>query len=197
MTAELARGVLRVPLVEDAWRLAVWTGERPLTPAGVLSAGDAAEAVRTLGLRFPADELARPRPPHVLWVVVVNTRLVRVERGVARPGPRVGELAVGEPDKLLAFWDEVVMDVLDRADFGLTGSAEIDAGLVDLLTMLYAEGEPVPVARLGHPEAIDQALDVLAYCGLVGRAATGVGLTPLGRTAVRAELRRAFTAPGS
>ncbi|GAT64858.1 hypothetical protein HS048_14845 [Planomonospora sp. ID91781] len=203
--AELARAVLRVPLVRDARRLAAWTGTRQVTPECLLP--DPFLAAAELGLPGPARV-------HLLWVVAVNTGMLRISRGTAAPGPLVltGDLP---PRALLEFWDGVVMDVLDRADESLTGSAVVDEHLAEMLATMYAvsdglspatlvkgilqshevacEARPAQMRQLAAslPGELAAALDLLGYCGLVERSPAGwPRLTPLGVWAVRQDLMR-------
>ncbi|GAA3153568.1 hypothetical protein GCM10010466_50660 [Planomonospora alba] len=202
---ELARAVLDVPLVRDARRLAVWTGTRRVTAECLLP--DPAGAAAELGLPGP-DRL------HLLWVVAVNTGMLRISRGTAAPGPftPAGDLP---PQELLEFWDGVVMDVLDRADESLTGSAVVDEHLAEMLATLYAMGDglapatlvkgilqshevaceasPAQMRRLAAalPGELAAALDLLGYCGLIEWSPAGrPRLTPLGVWAVRQDLIR-------
>ncbi|GAA4041671.1 hypothetical protein [Nonomuraea soli] len=201
--AELAARVPVVPLVADAVALARWTGTRPVGPEAMLPEADAARAVRELGLR--------PERLRLLWVVAVNTGLLRITRQQAVPGPFTFGKGV---EATLEFWDGVVMDVLDRADEGLTGSAVIDEHLAETLATVYSvrTGVSVPVLAKGilqsHEVAcgpykgesilreLTSALELLAYCGLVETTgepiASGsrIRLTPLGTWAVRQDLRR-------
>ncbi|MBG0829467.1 hypothetical protein HS041_17010 [Planomonospora sp. ID67723] len=203
--AELARAVLEVPLVRDARRLAAWTGTREVTPDCLLP--DPFRAVAELGLAGP-DRL------HLLWVVAVNTGMLRISRGTAAPGPLA--LSAGLPPKaVLEFWDGVVMDILDRADESLTGSAVVDEHLAEMLATMYAVNDGISHATLvkgilqSHevacearppqmrelaarlPGELDDALALLGYCGLVEPSAAGwPRLTPLGVWAVRQDLMR-------
>ncbi|MGW4643973.1 hypothetical protein ACWEN6_36010 [Sphaerisporangium sp. NPDC004334] len=196
---ELAEAVLTVPLVRDALRLAGWTGARPVTAEGFLTPADAREAAAWLGAD---DERLR-----LVWVVAVNTGLLRITQAGASPGP-------GLPADLMEFWDGVVMDVLDRTDEGLTGSAVADEHLTEMLATIYATSDGITYTALvegmlqAHeigcearaaemrrlrerlPAELDAALDLLAYCGLFERAADRVRLTPLGVWAVRQDLLR-------
>nr|WP_260407705.1 hypothetical protein [Planomonospora venezuelensis] len=203
--AELARAVLEVPLVRDARRLAEWTGTRRVTPECLLP--DPLRAVAELGLAGP-DRL------HLLWVVAVNTGMLRISRGVAEPGP-LAPAAELPPQALLGFWDGVVMDVLDRADESLTGSAVVDEHLAEMLATMYAvndglshatlvkgilqshevacEARPAQMRELAAalPGELEDALALLGYCGLVEPSAAGwPRLTPLGVWAVRQDLMR-------
>ncbi|MET9339792.1 MULTISPECIES: hypothetical protein [unclassified Nonomuraea] len=202
--ADLARAVPKVPLVADALRLTAWTGTRPVTEHGLLSAADAEAAVAELGL-----EASRLR---LLWVVAVNTGLLQIMRGTASRGPLSLQLPV---EATLEFWDGVVMDVLDRADEGLTGSAVIDEHLAETLATVYSVRTGVAAATLAKgilhshevacdpgaaelrhlaavlPAALYDALALLEYCGLVEQTTTGhFRLTPLGVWAVRRDLLR-------
>ncbi|MER7206020.1 hypothetical protein [Streptosporangium sp. NPDC000239] len=202
---ELAEAVLRVPLVLDAQRLAVWTGTRPVTPEGLLP--DPFLACAELGLPGPARL-------HLLWVVAVNTGMLRISRGMATEGPLA--LSAELPHRaMLEFWDGVVMDVLDRADEGLTGSAVVDDHLAEMLATMYAVSDGLSAATLvkgilqSHevacqarpaemralsaslPGELDAALSLLGYCGLIEPSETGrPRLTPLGVWAVRQDLIR-------
>ncbi|GIH74210.1 hypothetical protein Plo01_06390 [Planobispora longispora] len=203
--ADLARAVPRVPLVADVQRLVAWTGTREVTPECLLP--DPVRAAAELGLSGP-DRL------HLLWVVAVNTGMLRISRGVASPGPLA--LSAELPaTALLEFWDGVVMDVLDRADESLTGSAVVDEHLAEMLATMYAVNEGLSHATLvkgilqSHevacearpaqmreltarlPAELEGALALLRYCGLVEPAAAGWHrLTPLGVWAVRQDLMR-------
>ncbi|MFC6084939.1 hypothetical protein [Sphaerisporangium aureirubrum] len=196
---ELAASVLEVPLVRDAVRLAGWTGSREVTPEGMPLPEDADLAVADLGL-----DLARLR---LVWIVAVNTGLLRISRASASPGP-------GLPPGLLEFWDGVVMDVLDRTDEGLTGSAVVDEHLTEMLATIYAttdgitygalvegmlqaheiacQARPGEMRRLREilPAELDGALDLLRYCGLFRQDGDAVRLSPLGVWAVRQDLLR-------
>ncbi|MFI6510816.1 hypothetical protein ACIBCT_24695 [Streptosporangium sp. NPDC050855] len=203
--AELAEAVLRVPLVVDARRVAAWTGARAVTPEGLLPDPFA-----------PCEELGLPGPArlHLLWVVAVNTGMLRIARGRVVPGPLTLSPDL-PPGTLLEFWDGVVMDVLDRADDDLTGSELIDDHLAEMLATLYAVREGLSAATLvkgilqSHqvacgarpaqmrglaaalPAQLESALELLAYCGLVETSRAGwPRLTPLGMWAVRQDLMR-------
>ncbi|MEO3812443.1 hypothetical protein ABGB17_25875 [Sphaerisporangium sp. B11E5] len=195
----LAAAVPAVPLVRDAVRLAGWTGAREVTPEGLLPPQDADLAVAELGL-----DRGRLR---LVWIVAVNTGLLRITRAGTVPGP-------GLPPALLDFWDGVVMDVLDRTEEGLTGSAVVDEHLTEMLATIYAttdgitygalvegmlqaheiacQARPGEMRRLREilPGELDAALDLLRYCGLFERADDAVRLTPLGVWAVRQDLLR-------
>ncbi|MEV4100386.1 hypothetical protein AB0J42_08990 [Nonomuraea sp. NPDC049649] len=202
--AELAREVPRVPLVADAVRLAGWTGERPVTAEGLLIEADARAAVAELGL-----DASRLR---LIWIVAVNTGLLQILGGRASRGPLPQRLTV---EATLEFWDGVVMDVLDRADEGLTGSRVVDDHLAEMLATIYSVRSGVAVANLARgilqshevacapgpagmrrlaaalPGDLLQALSLLAYCGIVEQTAAGrTALTPLGVWAVRRDLLR-------
>ncbi|MEV0147788.1 MULTISPECIES: hypothetical protein [unclassified Nonomuraea] len=202
--AELARLVPAVPLVADAIRLAAWTGTRPVTPEGLLPETDAAAAAENLGV-----EPARLR---LIWIVAVNTGLLQILRGQALRGPLPELLTV---EATLEFWDGVVMDVLDRADEGLTGSAVVDEHLAEMLATVYSVRSGVAVANLARgilqshevacepgtvqlrrlaaslPAELLEALSLLAYCGLVEQTDAGrTALTPLGVWAIRRDLLR-------
>ncbi|MBB4915888.1 hypothetical protein [Streptosporangium saharense] len=202
---ELAEAVLRVPLVLDAQRLATWTGTRQVTPEGLLP--DPFLACAELGLPSPTRL-------HLLWVVAVNTGMLRISRGVATAGPLA--LSADLPHRaMLEFWDGVVMDVLDRADEGLTGSAVVDDHLAEMLATMYAVSDGLSAATLvkgilqSHevacqarptemralsaslPGELDTALTLLGYCGLIEPSEAGrPRLTPLGVWAVRQDLIR-------
>ncbi|MBN6057882.1 hypothetical protein JYK22_38535 [Nonomuraea sp. RK-328] len=202
--AELARLVPTVPLVADAIRLTAWTGTRPVTPSGLLAEADAAAAAETLGV-----DAARLR---LIWIVAVNTGLLQIVRGRALRGPLPELLTV---EATLEFWDGVVMDVLDRADEGLTGSAVVDEHLAEMLATVYSVRSGVAVANLARgilqshevacepgtvqlrrlaaslPAELLEALSLLAYCGLVEQTDAGrTALTPLGVWAIRRDLLR-------
>ncbi|MEV0596422.1 hypothetical protein [Nonomuraea cavernae] len=201
---ELARLVPAVPLVADAIRLATWTGSRPVTPEGLLSVPDAAAAAEALGV--PAARI------RLIWIVAVNTGLLRITRGQAMRGPLPTRMTA---EATLEFWDGVVMDVLDRADEGLTGSAVVDDHLAEMLATIYSVRSGVAVANLARgilqshevacepgavpmrrlaaslPAELLEALSLLAYCGLVEQTAAGrTALTSLGVWAIRRDLLR-------
>ncbi|MDF2709614.1 MAG: hypothetical protein K0R62_5266 [Nonomuraea muscovyensis] len=202
--AELAAQVPTVPLVADAIRLTSWTGSRAVTPEGLLTEPDAAAAAAELGL-----DPARLR---LVWIVAVNTGLLRIMRGQASRGPLSLRLTA---EATLEFWDGVVMDVLDRADEGLTGSAVVDEHLAEMLATVYSVRSGVAVANLARgilqshevacepgavpmrrlaaslPAELLEALSLLGYCGLVEQTGSGrTALTPLGVWAIRRDLLR-------
>ncbi|WP_043638607.1 hypothetical protein [Nonomuraea candida] len=202
--AELARAVPTVPLVADAIRLTTWTGTRQVTQEGHLAEADAAAAAAELGV-----SAARLR---LIWIVAVNTGLLQIMGGRASRGPLSMRLTV---EATLEFWDGVVMDVLDRAEEGLTGSAVVDGHLAEMLATIYSVRSGVATANLARgilqshevacapgpaemrriaaalPAELLEALDLLAYCGLVEQTAAGrTALTPLGVWAVRRDLLR-------
>jgi hypothetical protein len=202
--AELAAGVTAVPLVADAIRLATWTGSREVTPEGMLSASDATAAAEELGLR--ASRL------RLIWIVAVNTGLLRILGGRVSRGPLSMQLPV---EAALEFWDGVVMDVLDRADDGLTGSEVVDGHLAEMLATIYSVRSGVAVGNLARgilqshevacapgpvemrrlaaalPAELLEAVSLLAYCGLVEQTEAGrTALTPLGVWAIRRDLLR-------
>jgi hypothetical protein len=202
---ELAASVLKVPLVLDAQRLAAWTGTREVSPEHLLP-----------DPFLPCAELGLPNPArlHLLWVVAVNTGMLRISGGVATAGPLVLSPEL-PPGALLGFWDGVIMDVLDRADEGLTGSAVVDDHLAEMLATLYAVSDGLSSATLvkgilqSHevacearpaemraltvalPGELETALSLLGYCGLIEPSQAGwPRLTPLGMWAVRQDLLR-------
>ncbi|MEV4566498.1 hypothetical protein AB0K12_22255 [Nonomuraea sp. NPDC049419] len=202
--AELAAAVPTVPLVADAIRLTTWTGTRKVGADGHLSAADAAAAAAHLGV-----PLTRLR---LIWVVAVNTGLLQILGGQATRGPLSMQLTV---EATLEFWDGVVMDVLDRADDGLTGSAVVDGHLAEMLATIYSVRSGVATANLARgilqshevacapgpaemrkiaaalPAELLEALSLLAYCGLVEQTPAGrTALTPLGVWAIRRDLLR-------
>ncbi|SDG82749.1 hypothetical protein SAMN05421505_108161 [Sinosporangium album] len=216
--ADLARAVPQVPLVADALRLAAWTGTRPVGPGGLLPGPAARAATAALGLPGPPGSARQAARLHLLWVVAVNTRLLRINGGTAEPGP-LHRLSGLSETALLEFWDGVVMDVLDRADEGqeggLTGSAVMDDHLAEVLATMYSVKDGLAPAVLAkgvlqsHEVACEAgqaemrrlagsladeltgALDLLAYCGLVEDAPHGrFRLSPLGVWAVRQDLLR-------
>ncbi|TDD54225.1 hypothetical protein E1286_05775 [Nonomuraea terrae] len=202
--AELARAVPEVPLVADAIRLTGWTGTRAVVPEGHLTEADAAAAAAELGV--PASRL------RLIWIVAVNTGLLQIIGGRASRGPLSMRLTV---EATLEFWDGVVMDVLDRADDGLTGSAVVDGHLAEMLATIYSVRSGVATANLARgilqshevacapgpaemrklaaalPAELLEALSLLTYCGLVEQTAAGrTALTPLGVWAIRRDLLR-------
>ncbi|MFB9470801.1 hypothetical protein ACFFR3_14870 [Nonomuraea salmonea] len=202
--AELAAAVPTVPLVADAIRLTTWTDTRKVGADGHLSAADAAAAAAHLGV-----PLTRLR---LIWVVAVNTGLLQILGGQATRGPLSMQLTV---EATLEFWDGVVMDVLDRADDGLTGSAVVDGHLAEMLATIYSVRSGVATANLARgilqshevacapgpaemrkiaaalPAELLEALSLLAYCGLVEQTPAGrTALTPLGVWAIRRDLLR-------
>ncbi len=196
---ELAAMVPRVPLVRDVRRLAEWTGSREVTVDGFLQPADAALAVAELGLASGRLRL--------LWIVAVNTGLVQITRAGAAPGR-------GFPEEVLEFWDGVVMDVLDRTDDELTGSAVVDEHLTEMLATMYAMSDGITIPALAEgmlqahefgcearpeemrglrvrlPADLTAAVGLLEYCGLFEYHAGAVRLTPLGVWAVRQDLLR-------
>ncbi|MEO3804110.1 hypothetical protein [Nonomuraea sp. B1E8] len=202
--AELARAVPTAPLVADAIRLTNWTGTRQVTAEGHLDEATARAAAAELGV--PASRL------RLIWIVAVNTGLLQILGGRASRGPLSMQLTV---EATLEFWDGVVMDVLDRADEGLTGSAVVDGHLAEMLATIYSVRSGVATANLARgilqshevacapgpvemrrlaaalPAELLEALSLLAYCGLVEQTAAGrTALTPLGVWAIRRDLLR-------
>ncbi|NRQ34167.1 hypothetical protein HII36_20270 [Nonomuraea sp. NN258] len=202
--AELARLVPAVPLVADAIRLTAWTGSRRVTAEGMLPGPDAAAAAEELGLA--AGRL------RLIWIVAVNTGLLKIMAGQASRGSLSMQLT---PEATLEFWDGVVMDVLDRADEGLTGSTVVDGHLAEMLATIYSVRSGVAIANLARgilqshevacapgqvemrrlaaalPGELLEALSLLTYCGLVEQTAAGrTALTPLGVWAIRRDLLR-------
>lgn len=219
----LAAEVARVPLVADARRLAEWTGSREITEERLLPIADARAAVADLGLPIPAERLAAARTAdelpllHLLWGVAVNTGMLRITCGVtdgamgARTEPGPGR----DTEDPLDFWDGVVMDLLERADVGLTGSPVVDDHLAEMLATMYSVSDGIPssalvkgilqsheVACQARPEEmrrltatlpgeLAEALSLLSYCGLIDGVAEGrPRLSPLGLWAVRQDLLR-------
>ncbi|MGW0802979.1 hypothetical protein [Nonomuraea sp. NPDC002799] len=202
--AELAGQVRTVPIVADAIRLTSWTGERQVTRDGHLSEADAVAAAAELGV--PASRF------RLIWIIAVNTGLLQIIGGRVSRGPLTMRLTV---EATLEFWDGVVMDVLDRADEGLTGSAVVDGHLAEMLATIYSVRSGVATANLARgilqshevacapgqvemrrlaaalPAELLEALSLLAYCGLVEQTAAGrTALTPLGVWAIRRDLLR-------
>ncbi|TMR12501.1 hypothetical protein ETD86_32510 [Nonomuraea turkmeniaca] len=201
---ELAAAVPAVPLVADAIRLTTWTGAREVSADGHLGDADAVAAAEQLGL--PAARL------RLVWIVAVNTGMLRILGGRASRGPLPTQLTA---EATLEFWDGVVMDVLDRADDGLTGSAVVDGHLAEMLATIYSVRSGVATANLARgilqshevacapgpvemrriaaalPAELLEALSLLTYCGLVEQTAAGrTALTPLGVWAIRRDLLR-------
>ncbi|NUS07640.1 MAG: hypothetical protein HOV97_34320 [Nonomuraea sp.] len=202
--AELAKAVPAVPLVADAIRLTAWTGSREVAPDGMLSESDADAATEELGLQKSRLRL--------IWIVAVNTGLLRILGGRASRGPLSMQLTV---EATLEFWDGVVMDVLDRADDGLTGSEVVDGHLAEMLATIYSVRSGVAVGNLARgilqshevacapgpvemrrlaaalPAELLEAVSLLSYCGLVEQTEAGrTALTPLGVWAIRRDLLR-------
>ncbi|SEG84128.1 hypothetical protein SAMN05444920_105316 [Nonomuraea solani] len=202
--AELAKAVPLVPLVADAIKLTTWTGTRQVGAGGHLAEADATAVAAELGL-----SAARLR---LVWIVAVNTGLLQILAGRVSRGPLSMQLTV---EATLEFWDGVVMDVLDRADEGLTGSAVVDGHLAEMLATIYSVRSGVATANLARgilqshevacapgpvemrriaaalPAELLEALSLLAYCGLVEQTAAGrTALTPLGVWAIRRDLLR-------
>ncbi|MFI6923740.1 hypothetical protein ACIBIZ_27650 [Nonomuraea spiralis] len=202
--AELARAVPAAPLVADAIRLTAWTGSREVGADGMLGESDARAATEELGLQESRLRL--------IWIVAVNTGLLRILGGRASRGPLSMQLTV---EATLEFWDGVVMDVLDRADDGLTGSAVVDGHLAEMLATIYSVRSGVAVGNLARgilqshevacapgpvemrrlaaalPAELLEAVSLLTYCGLVEQTEAGrTALTPLGVWAVRRDLLR-------
>ncbi|MEU1385569.1 MULTISPECIES: hypothetical protein [unclassified Nonomuraea] len=202
--AELARAVPAVPLVADAIRLTAWTGSREVAADGMLGESDARAAAEELGLQESRLRL--------IWIVAVNTGLLRILGGRASRGPLSMQLTV---EATLEFWDGVVMDVLDRADEGLTGSSVVDDHLAEMLATIYSVRSGVAVGNLARgilqshevacapgqvemrrlaaalPAELLEAVSLLTYCGLVEQTEAGrTALTPLGVWAVRRDLLR-------
>ncbi|GLW12134.1 hypothetical protein Misp01_72620 [Microtetraspora sp. NBRC 13810] len=217
---DLAAAVPSVPLVRDARRLAEWTGTREVTQERLLPVEEARAAVAALGLPVSAERLAAARSAselpvlHLLWVVAVNTGLLRITGTAASPGP-LSHAEPSSPREAMEFWDGVVMDVLDRADEGLTGSRVVDDHLAEMLATMYSVSAGIAETTLAKgimqshevaceapaeemlrlsaelPGELAEALDLLAYCGLIeGVAAGRPRLTPLGLWAVRQDLLR-------
>ncbi|MEW9527966.1 hypothetical protein [Microbispora sp. NPDC049125] len=195
---ELVDAVRSVPLVRDAERLAGWTGVREVTEEGLLTEADGLAAAAELEI-----EASRLR---LLWVVAVNGRLIEVTLEGARPGPGT--------DDLMDFWDGVVMDVLDRTEEGLTGSAVVDEHLTEILATIYSVKEGMSLVslaggilqahevgcearqpelrrlRMTLPGELAEAMRLLEYCGLIELSGDLVRLTPPGVWAVRRDLLR-------
>jgi hypothetical protein len=202
--SELAAIIPTVPIVADAIRLTRWTGERRVSQEGLLPEADALAAIAELGIDAPRLRL--------VWIVAVNTGLLQIIAGRVSRGPLRLQLTA---EATLEFWDGVVMDVLDRADEGLTGSAVVDEHLAEMLATVYSVRSGVAIANLARgilqshevacepgpaelrrlaaslPAELLDALALLEYCGLVEQTAAGrTALTPLGVWAMRRDLLR-------
>jgi hypothetical protein len=115
--------------------------------------------------------------------------LAELDRGAV---PYLGELAGGEP---LPRWAAIVAHLVEQDTGGqVTGSAEVDAELYDLLDMLYRVQTPVPVTVIGdYVEELAEGANVdvgtvlerLAWCGLVELGGQAAGLTPAAVWALR------------
>jgi hypothetical protein len=129
--AELAAQARRVPLMDDALRLAEWCAPgRPATSKGVLKPAVARQAVEELRLwqrddkladsRARADALARLRSAadlavlDVPWRFAVGNGLIAIRSGQAVPGPDLPD--PDDADQLLSSWQEAFEQELGALD---------------------------------------------------------------------------------
>ena len=187
---ELAAQARRVPLIEDALRLAEWCAPaRQVTAKGVLKPPAARQAVEELRLWQRADELANPQvtggcpgPPAQRWRPrrprrpVAVRRRQRVHRDPLRaavPGPGLPD--PDDADQLLSCWQEAFEEELGSLD---------DMGARVLPGMLSMFGERLgsivyPVLKLLYRLPDEERLDIGSLMSSLGADAGGSGV-PMG-----------------
>jgi hypothetical protein len=183
---DLAAQARRVPLIDDALRLAEWCAPgRQVTSKGVLKPAVAREAVEELRLwqrddaladpRVRADALANLRSAGDLsilnepWQFASGNGLIATHSGRAVPGPEVPH--PDDADRLLSFWQEgleVEIGALD--DMG----ARIMPGMFSMLAESFAS-VVFPVLKLLYRLPNEEWLDsgsLMSSLGLGGQPGT-------------------------
>lgn len=195
---ELAASARACRALQDARRLAEWTGERRITKAGHLLLRDARQAVQEL--RLPGDQgpgrqkarSARDFPElDRLWSWAVDAELIDTLPGEAHPGPALDALDDDEDDDVVEVWADLLSVELDGAFW----SPALAQTLVPIVMRLYVDQHPLTVddlladttqdlVRITAPAVHDllRRLHDLDAAQLHGD--DRVSLTPLGRFGV-------------
>jgi Plasmid pRiA4b ORF-3-like protein len=184
---DLAAQARRVPLVDDALRLAEWcSAGRQVTPKGVLKPGVAREAVEELRLwqrdetltdpRIRADTLAGLRSAgdlpilNVPWQFASENGLIATHSGRAVPGPEVPD--PDDAGQLLSFWQKALEEEVDALD---NIGARVLPGMLSMLDERIAS-VVFPVLKLLYRLPGEERLDT---GGLLSALGTGAGGTSL------------------
>lgn len=179
--AELAAQARRVPLIDDALRLAEWCAPgRPVTGKGILKPAMARQAVEELLLwqrddkladpQARADALARLRSAadlavlDVPWRFAVANGLVAIRSGQAVPGPDLP--GPDDADKLLSRWQEAFEQEFGALDdmggrilpgmLSMLGE-QFDSAVFPMLKLLYRipNEEWLDIGTLMSPSGMD------------------------------------------
>ena len=184
---ELAAQARRVPLIDDALRLAAWCAPgRQVTAKGVLKPPAARQAIEELRLWQRDDNLADPRTRadalvrlrsaadlavlDVPWRFAFGNGLIAIRSGQAAvPGPDLPD--PDDADQLLSCWQEAFEQELGALD---------DMGgriLPGMLSMLAEQFDSVvfPVLKLLYRLPGEQRLDTGSLMSSLGATAGGSG----------------------
>ncbi len=187
---ELAAQARRVPLIDDALRLAEWCAPgRQVTAKGVLKPPAARQAVEELRLWQREDKLADPRARadalahlrsagdlavlDVPWRFAFGNGFIAIRSGQAVPGPRLPD--PDNADQLLSCWQEAFEEELGSLD-DLGGRV-----LPGMLSMLGEQFDSVvfPVLKLLYRLPDEDRLDTGSLMSSLGADADGSG-APIG-----------------
>ncbi len=188
--AELAAQARRVPLIDDALRLAEWCAPgRQVTAKGVLKPPAARQAVEELRLWQRDDKLADPRTRadalagrrsagdlavlDVPWRFAVGNGLIAIRSGQAVPGPDLPD--PGDAGQLLSCWQEAFEEELGSLDdmggrilpgmLSMLGE-QFDSVVFPLLKLLY---------RLPDEEWLDTGCLMSSLGADAGESGTSIG----------------------
>ena len=188
--SDLAAQARRVPLIDDALRLAEWCSPgRQVTPKGVLKPAVAREAVEELRLwqrddaltdpRTRADALAELRSAgdlpilDVPWQFATGNGLIAIRSGRAVPGPELP--GPDDADKLLSFWQEALEGELGALD---DLGARILPGMFSMLSESFAS-IVIPALKILYRLPNEEWLDAVSLMSAfnAGDGAGQVGTT--------------------
>ena len=150
LSPDLAAQARRVPLIDDALRLAEWCAPgRQVTPKGVLKPALARDAVEELGLWKRSDTLTDPsaRAKNLAdlrsagdlpildfpWQFASGNGLIAIRSGRAVPGPELPD--PDDDDRLLSFWQEAFAGEVGALD---DIGARILPGMLSMLGESFA-----------------------------------------------------------
>ncbi|HEX8007351.1 MAG TPA: hypothetical protein VF482_13070, partial [Trebonia sp.] len=179
--AELAAQARRVPLIDDALRLAEWCAPgRPVTGKGVLKPAVARQAVEELRLWQRDDKLANPRARadalarlrsaadlavlDVPWRFAAGNGLIAIRSGQAVPGPDLPD--PNDAGQLLSCWQEAFQQELGALDdmggrilpgmLSMLGE-QFDSVVFPILKLLYRlpDGQWLDADALMSPRGTD------------------------------------------
>jgi len=181
--ADLAAQARRVPLIDDALRLAEWCAPgRQVTARGVLKPAVAREAVEELRLWQRDDTLTDPSARanalaglrstgelpvlDVPWRFASGNGLIAIRSGQAFPGPELPE--PGDADQLLSCWQEALAAEVGALD---SMGARVLPGMLSMLAESFAS-VVFPVLKLLYRLPGEEWLDT---GGLLTSLGSGAG----------------------